>query len=70
MTRLEFQASMAPDGTVRFPQDIASRLEDVPSFRVCVEVPDEDEDDAAWRQLSLEYLMKDDAPGDAIYDDL
>lgn len=70
MTTLEFVGSLGPNGTLRVPDDVASQLRDVDSFRVVVVVPSDDDEDEAWRRLGIEQFLKDDAPGDTIYDDL
>jgi hypothetical protein len=70
MTALEFQASLASDGSLKVPREVAAQLEDVASFRVLVLVNDEEEEDAAWRRLGMEQFLKDDAVGDSIYDNL
>ncbi|MEX2173200.1 MAG: hypothetical protein WD872_02485 [Pirellulaceae bacterium] len=70
MTTLEFEGSLGPNGTLRVPDEVASQLRSVDSFRVVVVVPGEDDDDQAWRRLGIEQFLKDGAPGDAIYDDL
>jgi hypothetical protein len=70
MTALEFQTSLAPDGTLKVPKEVASQLEDVSSFRVLVLVSDEQEEDADWRRLGIEQFLKDDVETDSIYDDL
>ena len=70
MTALEFQGSLAADGTLKVPKEVASQLEAVPSFRVLVLVSEDAEEEAAWRRLGVEQFLKDDAPSDSIYDDL
>jgi hypothetical protein len=69
MTALEFQASLNPDGTVNVPQDLAAQLKDVPSFRVLVLVP-HDEEDEAWARLTEAEFFRGYADSDSIYDDL
>ena len=70
MTALEFQCSLAADGTLKVPKEVASQLEDVSSFRVLVLVSEDAEEEAAWRRLGMEQFLKDDSPSDSIYDDL
>lgn len=72
MTTLDFEASLDSQGRVKIPDDVAAQLKAVPSFRVIVLVPDddEDEDDEAWRRLGIEQFVKGFDDGDSIYDDL
>lgn len=70
MNTLEFEGSLGPNGTLHIPDDVALQLRGLEAFRVVVIVPDGDDDDEAWRQLGIQQFMKDDSPGDAIYDDL
>ena len=70
MTTLEFEGSLSPNGTLRVPDDVASQLRSLESFRVVVVLPDDDDDAEAWHRLGIEQFLKDDSPTDAIYDDL
>jgi hypothetical protein len=70
VTALEFQASLDADGTLKVPKEVAAQLEEVASFRVLVLVSEDEAEDAAWRRLGIEQFLKDDAPGDSIYDNL
>ena len=69
MTALEFQATLNPDGTVNVPQNMAAQLKNVPSFRVLVLVPQDDEDEA-WDRLTESEFFRGYADSDSIYDDV
>lgn len=74
MTALEFEASLDPNGTVRVPQDLAVRLQNVPSFRVLLLVPGTEEtaaeEDAAWARMTEREFFRGYAESDSIYDDV
>ena len=70
MTTLDFESSLDANGAVKVPEDVASQLRSLPSFRVIVLVPDEDDDEADWRRLGIEQFVKGYADSDSIYDDL
>jgi hypothetical protein len=69
MTALEFQASLDADGQVRVPPHVVAQLQHVPSFRVLVLVP-QNEEDEAWNRAAEEDFFRGYADSDSIYDDV
>lgn len=74
MTALEFQASLGADGTVKVPDDIASQLKSIESFRVLLLLPadvgEAKEEDEAWDRLGEAEFFRGYAESDSIYDDV
>ncbi len=74
MTALEFQGSLNADGTMKVPQDIASQLHNVESFRVLLLVPSDSEtaeqEDEAWDKLTEQEFFRGYTDSDSVYDDV
>ena len=64
----EFQTDVTPEGTLRLPEELVRQLPAGHTVRVLVLVADTEERD--WQQLTRDQFFRDDADGDAIYDQL
>jgi hypothetical protein len=69
MKAFEFNATVADEGWLQLPQDVAVQIQPQQDLRVIVLVQESSED-TDWARLTLEEFAKDDYPADAIYDDL
>lgn len=71
MTKLEFDATLDADGSLKLPAEVATQLKSVPSFHVLVLVPDDDDkEEEDWKRLGIEQFVKGYADSDSVYDDL
>jgi hypothetical protein len=70
MKALEFSSQLKPDGTISVPAQVAYQLSPGQSLRVLVLVDEEADEDADWRRMAADGFFRDDAEGDAIYDQL
>ena len=69
MKAFEFNASLAGEGWLQVPKEVAMQIPLQQDLRVIV-MMQESSEDADWARLTLEEFAKNDYPGDAIYDDV
>ena len=69
MNAVEFTTQLSDKPVLTIPKDVAAQLPKTGLAKVIVLTGDESED-TEWRRGAYEQFMKDDAPEDAIYDNL
>lgn len=74
MTALKFQATLSPDGMLKVPSEVATKLKDISTFEVVLLVPDAtetlEEEDEAWDRMTEAELFRGYSDSDSIYDDV
>ena len=69
MNAIEFTTELSGKSVLTIPSEVAAQLPKSGRAKIIVLTGD-DSTDAGWRRGAYEQFMKDDAPEDAIYDNL
>jgi hypothetical protein len=67
MRAVEFTTELGKQPVLRIPERVAARLPKSGRARVIVLTAD-DPEDAQWRSGAYEQFVREEAPGDAVYD--
>jgi hypothetical protein len=68
MSMIEFETELRGEAVLALPPEVIAQLPKSGRATVVMLLQGDHEDDD-WRKASYEQFMKDDDPGDAIYDD-
>ena len=69
MNAVEFTADLRGEATLVIPAEVANQLPKTGRARVIL-MPLADTNDTEWHRAAYEHFLRDDAPEDAIYDQL